>query len=155
MVSTMEELEVILDRAKQRAMDNGLPYAGALQPAEAVSLLESAPGATLVDVRTQAELYWVGRGPGAVTVEWSSYPGGARNPDFLARLQAAVSVTTAPVMFLCRSGQRSHHAAALATEAGYPNCFNVIEGFEGDRDTQGHRNSVNGWRVAGLPWEQG
>ena len=68
MVSTMEELEVILDRAKQRAMDNGLPYAGALLPAEAVSLLERAPGATLVDVRTQAELYWVGRVPGAVTV---------------------------------------------------------------------------------------
>lgn len=151
----MEEVEVILARAKQRAMDTGLPYAGALRPAEAVALLERAGGATLVDVRTQAELYWVGRVPGAVTVEWSSYPGGARNPDFLAQFQAAVPVTTAPVMFLCRSGQRSHHAAALATGAGYPNCFNVIEGFEGDRDTQGHRNSVNGWRVAGLPWEQG
>jgi rhodanese-related sulfurtransferase len=58
-------------------------------------------------------------------------------------------------MFLCRSGQRSHNAAAQAAGAGYANCFNVLEGFEGDRDTQGHRNSVNGWRVAGLPWEQG
>src|SRR3972149_2301226 len=123
MVSTMEELEVILDRAKQRAMDNGLPYAGALQPAEAVSLLERAPGATLVDVRTQAELYWVGRVPGAVMIEWTSYPGGARNPDFLAQLKARVPATPAPVMFLCRSGQRSPHAAAQATSAGYPNCF--------------------------------
>ena len=126
MVSTMEELEVILDRAKQRAMDNGLPYAGALLPAEAVSLLERAPGATLVDVRTQAELYWVGWVPGAVSVEWSSYPGGARNPDFLGQFRAAVPVTTAPVMFLCRSGQRSHHAAAQDTDAGFPNCFYTI-----------------------------
>jgi len=59
------------------------------------------------------------------------------------------------VMFLCRSGQRSHHAAAQATSAGYPNCFNVLQGFEGDRDAQGHRNSVGGWRAAGLTWEQG
>ena len=154
-VRTMEDVEVILARAKQRAMENGLPYAGALRPTEAIALLERAPGATLVDVRTQAELYWVGRVPGAVTVEWSSYPDGARNPDFLGQFQAALPVTTAPVLFLCRSGHRSHHAAALATEAGYPSCFNVLEGFEGDRDTQGHRNSVNGWRVAGLPWEQG
>jgi len=151
----MEDVEVILARAKQRAMEKMLPYAGALLPTEAFALLERAPGATLVDVRTQAELYWVGRVPGAVTVEWSSYPGGARNPDFLAQFQAAVPATTAPMLFLCRSGNRSHHAAVLATEAGYPSCFNVIEGFEGDRDIQGHRNSINGWRVAGLPWEQG
>lgn len=151
----MDDVEVILARAKQRAMDNELPYAGALLPKEAFALLECAHGATLVDVRTRAELYWVGRVPGAVAIEWSGYPGGARNPDFLGQLQATVPVTAAPVMFLCRSGQRSHHAAVQATGAGYPNCFNVLEGFEGDRDAQGHRNTVGGWRAAGLPWEQG
>jgi rhodanese-related sulfurtransferase len=151
----MEDVEVILARAKRRAMEKELPFAGALLPTEAFALLEQVPGATLVDVRTLAELYWVGRVPGAATVEWSSYPGGARNPNFLDQFQAAVPVTTAPVMFLCRSGQRSHHAAAQATGAGYPNCFNVLQGFEGDRDAQGHRNSVGGWRAAGLPWEQG
>lgn len=154
-VRTMEDVEVILARAKQRAMEKQLPYAGALLPTEAYALLKGVPGATLVDVRTQAEWYWIGRVPGAVAVEWSGYPGGARNSDFLGQLQTAVPVTAAPVMFLCRSGQRSHHAAARATSAGYANCFNVLEGFEGDRDTQGHRNSVGGWRVAGLPWEQG
>ncbi len=151
----MDNVETILARAKQRALDNKLPYAGALLPNEANTLLENSPGATLVDVRTRAEWYWVGRVPGAVTIEWSSYPGGARNPDFLGQLQAAVPMTPAPVMFLCRSGQRSHHAAAQATAAGYANCFNVLEGFEGDRDEHGHRNGVGGWRVAGLPWEQG
>jgi len=151
----MEDVEIILARAKQRAMEKELPFAGALLPTEAFALLQQVPGATLVDVRTQAELYWVGRVPGAATVEWSGYPGGARNPDFLDQFRAAVPVTAAPVMFLCRSGQRSHQAAAQAAGAGYPNCFNVLQGFEGDRDAQGHRNSVGGWRAAGLPWEQG
>ena len=151
----MDAVEVILMRAKQRALEKNLPYAGALLPNEAFALLKGAPGSTLVDVRTQAEWYWVGRVPGAVTIEWSGYPGGARNPDFLDQLRTAVPVTPAPVMFLCRSGQRSHNAAAQAAAAGYPNCFNVLEGFEGDRDAQGHRNTVGGWRLAGMPWEQG
>ena len=155
----MTTAQDILTRAAQRALEQKLPYAGALPPGEAYALLQSAPGAVLVDVRTQAEWYWVGRVPGAVMIEWTVYPGGARNPDFLRQLQAAVPLTQAPLMFLCRSGHRSghrsHHAAALATEVGYRNCFNVLEGFEGDRDAQGHRNSVNGWRVARLPWEQG
>jgi len=58
-------------------------------------------------------------------------------------------------MFICRSGHRSHRAAALATEAGYPDCYNVLEGFEGDRDARGQRGKVGGWRAAGLPWQQG
>ena len=151
----MNKLEEVLSRAMQRASEKGLPYAGALPPNEAFELLKLVPEATLVDVRTQAELYWVVRVPGAVLIEWSYYPGGARNPDFLAQLEAAVPKTDAPVLFLCRSAQRSHHAAALARSAGYVNAFNVLEGYEGDRDSKGQRNTVGGWRAAGLPWEQG
>ena len=33
--------------------------------------------------------------------------------------------------------------------------FNVLEGFEGDKDADGHRATVGGWKVAGLPWVQG
>jgi rhodanese-related sulfurtransferase len=151
----MTDIEDILVRARLRAAEKQLPYAGALLPKEAFELLRQAPGATLVDVRTQAERYWVGRVPGAVAIEWTFYPGGARNPDFLAQLEATVQKTAAPVLFLCRSAHRSHHAAALAASAGYQNAFNVLEGFEGDRNAQGHRNTVAGWRAAGLPWEQG
>jgi hypothetical protein len=43
----------------------------------------------------------------------------------------------------------------LAQQAGYADCYNVLEGFEGDRDPQGHRNTLGGWRAAGLPWIQG
>ena len=151
----MNDIDEILTRAKQRATEKALPYEGALLPAEAYALLKHIPGAILVDVRTQAEHYWVGRVPGAVAVEWSGYPGGARNPEFRTQLEAVVPKTDLPVMFLCRSGVRSHHAATLASQAGYRNCYNVLEGFEGDRDAQGRRNTVGGWRVAGLPWEQG
>ena len=31
---------------------------------------------------------------------------------------------------------------------------NIAEGFEGALDEHKHRNSVSGWKVAGLPWTQ-
>jgi rhodanese-related sulfurtransferase len=143
----------VLERAKGRAHEQGLPYIGALLPAEAFELLQSAPGAKLVDVRTRAEWDYVGRIPGAVQIEWQTYPAGRPNPTFLGELQAQVD-KEALVMFICRSGARSHAAAAAASQAGYNQCFNVLEGFEGNKDAHGHRNTIGGWRVAGLPWVQ-
>jgi len=150
-----DSVEEILARAKQRSQAMKLPYAGALLPAEAHAVLQQVPGAKLVDVRTQAEWDYVGHIPDSVLVEWNTYPGGQRNPAFLRELEAQVAKTDAPVMFLCRSGARSHHAAQAATRAGYPSSYNILEGFEGDKDENGHRNTVGGWRVAGLPWTQG
>jgi rhodanese-related sulfurtransferase len=144
----------ILEAAQARARDRHLPYVGALTPTEAYALLQQAPGARLVDVRTRAEWDYVGRVPDAVQIEWQSYPTGQLNPDFLTELRAQVDPEV-PVMFLCRSGVRSNAAAAVASDAGYTQAFNVLEGFEGDKDQNGHRNSVGGWRVAGLPWIQG
>lgn len=143
----------IISLAAERAAHQGLPYDGVLLPREAFELLQSEVGAVLVDVRTKAELDYVGRVPGSTQIEWQTYPGGQPNPQFLDQLIRAVP-KTANVMFLCRSGARSHAAAAAAKGAGYERCFNVIEGFEGDKDGQGHRNSVGGWRFAGLPWVQ-
>ena len=149
------KVDLLFTRAKQRADQMGLPYAGALLPAEAFELLQAIPNAQLVDVRTRAEWDWVGRIPGAATIEWNGWPGGERNPLFLDELRAAVPDSSSPLLFICRSGVRSHNAAAAATQAGYSVCFNVLEGFEGDRDTEGHRNTIGGWRAAGLPWIQG
>ncbi len=145
----------ILVRARERATQMNLPYAGALLPVEAQVLLEQVPGAKLVDVRTQPEWEYVGHVPNSVLVEWNTYPTGQRNQQFLEQLQSKVPKTDAPMMFLCRSGARSHHAAMAATQAGYPNSYNILEGFEGDKDANGHRNTVGGWRVASLPWVQG
>ncbi|HVC11843.1 MAG TPA: rhodanese-like domain-containing protein [Burkholderiales bacterium] len=148
----MSSIEAIKQAARERARRMNLTYAGALLPGEAFTLMQAQT--RLVDVRTHAELYWVGRVPGALPVEWNSYPGSKLNPDFLAELEELVGKDE-PVMFLCRSGGRSHEAAAAATAAGWRECYNVLEGFEGDKDARQHRNSVGGWRVAGLPWIQG
>lgn len=149
----MTSLSELLERASTRAKARGLPYSGALLPKEAYELLQQAPGARLVDVRTRAEWSYVGRIPGAIEIEWQSFPSGQPNPNFLVELQARVDKQV-PVMFICRSGARSHAAAAAAAEIGYSQAFNVLEGFEGDRDAEGHRNTIGGWRVAGLPWIQ-
>jgi rhodanese-related sulfurtransferase len=149
----MGNLTDILTLAQERAQAMNLPYQGALTPKEAYEVLRNAPGAKLVDVRTRAELDWVGRIPNAVEVEWIHYPGGARNENFLAQLKQQVDAE-ALTLFVCRSGGRSDMAARAATAAGFGNCYNVLEGFEGDRDASGQRNKVGGWRYAGLPWQQ-
>jgi rhodanese-related sulfurtransferase len=134
-------------------------YAGNLGPAEAYELLEQDPDAVLVDVRTRAEWAYVGLpdltglGKDVVRVEWTRYPDGARNAAFLEELAAAGVDRDRPVVFLCRSGVRSGAAAEEATRAGYARAYNMIEGFEGPLDADGHRGS-RGWRAAGLPWRQ-
>jgi rhodanese-related sulfurtransferase len=150
----MGKITAILQAAQQRAEEMNLPYEGALYPVEAFEILRSAPGAILVDIRSRAELDWVGRIADGVHIEWATYPGMKPNPHFLTQLEQQVD-KEALVIFLCRSGARSHHAAAAATHAGYSDCYNMLEGFEGDADANKHRNTTGGWRAAGLPWEQG
>jgi len=150
----MGRLNDLLKLARERAEKLDLPYAGALTPVEAHEVWELAPGARLVDVRTRAEWDWVGRVPNAVEIEWLSYPGGKPNPAFVQQLQREVGPESL-LMFMCRSGQRSDKAAREATEAGFAECFNVLEGFEGDKDANGQRGHIGGWRHAGLPWHQG
>jgi rhodanese-related sulfurtransferase len=151
----MENASEILERARKRAIQMGLPYGGAVTPAEAGALLASGSGGVLVDVRTRAEWEWVGRIPGAVLLEWNTWPGGTRNSDFERQLLTKIPDKSAPVLFLCRSGGRSHHAASAAAQLGYTLALNVLEGFEGDKDANGHRGTVGGWKAAGLPWIQG
>lgn len=150
----MGNLTDILNLARSRAEALERPYQGELLPQEAYKLLQLAPGAKLVDVRTRAEWDWVGRVPGAIEIEWNQYPGGVRNPNFIAEIKRQVD-PEALVLFLCRSGVRSIGAATAATEAGYANCYNILEGFEGDKDANGHRGNIGGWRKHGLPWIQG
>jgi len=149
----MGRISEILSVAQGRAKELKLPYEGALMPDEAYEILHSAPGAKLVDVRSRAELDFVGRIPGAVEIEWMIYPGMKLNPGFVAAMQQQVD-KEALVMFICRSGGRSHQSAQAATQAGYPDCYNVLVGFEGDANAKKHRNVLNGWKVLGLPWEQ-
>jgi rhodanese-related sulfurtransferase len=149
----MTNIDEILTQARARAP--GQPYAGAVTPQEAWTLLQADPRVKLVDVRTNAERDWVGRVaiPEAQhgAVQWSTWPGGVPNPDFVQQLEQ-VAGKDQVLLFLCRSGVRSRHAAKAATENGYANSFDILEGFEGDKDIEGHRKNVGGWCKAGLPW---
>lgn len=150
----MSQFNEILENARSRAVSKGLPYSGEVTPSEAWTLLQALPNAKLVDVRTQAEWQWVGVVPEAELIEWKSYPGMASNPHFMVQLKAAVDPESV-VLFLCRSGARSHDAAALAAQHGFSAAMNILEGFEGDKDAACQRGSKNGWQAAKLPWTQG
>ena len=149
----MNTTEQVLAAAQARAA--GQPYAGAVTPREAYELVQADARVKLIDVRTSAERDWVGKvllpegQHGAV--QWSTYPGGVPNPDFVQQLQALAGKDDV-LLFLCRSGVRSRHAATLATQHGYANSYDILEGFEGDKDAEGHRKTVGGWCKAGLPW---
>ena len=127
----MGKISAILQAAQQRARELNLPYEGALYPDETYEILQSAPGAKGAEID--------GR--------WK------QNPHFMTQLEQQVD-KEALVIFICRSGIRSNAAAATATQAGYNDCYNVLEGFEGEKDADGHRNTLGGWRVSELPWEQ-
>lgn len=147
----MADPKAIKQAAAERARKLGLAYAGALLPAEARELMKA--GAKLVDVRTKPELQYVGRIPGSLAIEWQTWPGSKPNPEFIGELAAGVDKDE-PAMFICRSGARSHSAAEAAMRAGWKETYNVLEGFEGDKDPENHRGTINGWRKSGLPWVQ-
>ena len=136
-----------------------MTYAGDLTPTQAWDMLQESPRAVLVDVRTQAEWSFVGvpdtSGIGRTTafVEWNTFPEGTRNHRFLDQLADAGITGEEPVVFLCRSGARSIAAAEAATAAGFGPAYNVLDGFEGATNTDGHRGDA-GWRAEGLPWKQ-
>ncbi|HVV92376.1 MAG TPA: rhodanese-like domain-containing protein [Hyphomicrobiales bacterium] len=138
-------------------MNSGEPgYAGDLDPAEAMERLKREPGTQLVDVRTQAEwdavgvpdLGGIGKAP--IFIEWGVVP------DFLGDLGKALAErglgTDVPLLFLCRSGNRSGQAARAATAAGFPQSFNVIEGYEGAPGASEKLGRPVGWKARKLPW---
>lgn len=84
----------------------------------------AAGGATLVDVRTDAE--WArGRLPGAVHIPL---------PELQER---AAEVPDGPVVFYCRTGDRSTMAAQAFRASG--------------REAATLRGGLEGWEAAGLP----
>lgn len=133
-----------------------MSYAGDITPEQAWAILTENPAAMLVDVRTDAEWRFVGvpdlsgLGREVVYIEWVDVSG-KQNDDFSRDLVARVPA--GPAVFLCRSGNRSIPAAEAATAAGISPSYNVLDGFEGNLDENGHRGGT-GWRAIGLPWKQ-
>lgn len=150
----MDQVNAILQQARQRGASLGLPYGGALTPTEAYYLMQHMPQAVLVDVRSAAEWQFVGMVPNAHCVEWKTFPGMQPNPRFLDALAHEVPAD-ATLMMMCRTGARSDEAARAASQAGFQAVYNVLEGFEGDKDGASQRGRINGWKARGLPWVQG
>jgi rhodanese-related sulfurtransferase len=132
-----------------------------LAPPEAWKILQSDPAAVLLDVRSRMEYDYVGHVPDSVFVSLKEPPDWQSEPEFVANVKRALAECRPgqvpeelTILALCRSGARSMRAAEELVNNGFKQVFNVSEGFEGDRDEQGHRNSTNGWRFHGLPWLQ-
>ena len=143
---------------------NFLGYAGDILAVDAYALLKGDSTSVLIDVRTQAEWTYVGTpdiqalGKTPFLSEWQSYPSMAVDANFAPRLEALLDLEGvrhgASLVFLCRSGARSRHAATAMTSAGCAPCFNVSDGFEGPLGDSRQRGGVSGWKAGGLPWTQ-
>lgn len=134
-------------------------HAGDVSPSEVYRVLATDPAAMLIDVRTRAELAYVGYpdlgavGKRLTVIEWRP-AGDGRDPLFVERLDTLELDRDAPIYLICRSGSRSRFAAATAAAAGYSHVYNVAAGFEGPIDREGHRGRMAGWKAEGLPWRQ-
>ncbi len=127
--------------------------------------LKRDANAVLIDVRTIAELAYVGLpdlssiNKRPVLVEWQSFPDERLNAAFVDRVTEALNSISASkdseLLFICRSGSRSLKAARAMAAVGYARCRNVTDGFEGPLDTERHRGRLAGWKAKGLPWVQG
>lgn len=129
-------------------------------PRQVWETLKQNPDAQLVDVRTDVEWNFVGvpdlagAGKEAVLIPWQVYPSMQMNSAFGDQLKQAGFTPQHHIFFLCRSGVRSVAAAKAAQAAGFPHTYNIVDGFEGPADADGHRGTEAGWKAEGLPWRQ-
>jgi len=127
--------------------------------------------ALMIDVRTQAEVEYVGEAdPVSYNIPymlndyntWDDKNGRYQmspNSGFLSKMEDVIKAAglnkESTIILMCRSGDRSAGAANLMIKAGYTNVYSVEDGFEGDIAKEGDhkgQRAVNGWKNAGLPW---
>lgn len=125
-----------------------------LDPKQSWALLQENPKAVLIDVRTAIEHSFVGHPLNAIHVAWKEFPGMQLNTNFVQQVLQHAPDKSAPVLLLCRTGQRSVEAANALQAEGYQHLVNIVEGFEGPIDDNKHRGNLGGWRFHKLPWQQ-
>ncbi len=136
-----------------------------LTAAETAKFLDETPSVLFIDVRTPQEVDKTGLAAGIdafipLTLANSSDKPRLNQhflPGMLALIQKHQIGPDHPIVFICRSGNRSAVAANLLATKGFRNVYTVTDGYEGDRaksgPTKGQR-TVNGWLNAGLEWQQ-
>ena len=136
-------------------------YAGDLSFMKTWGRPRREPTAVLIDVRTAPDCNYVGLqdlpfpDKQVVCSEGQFYPGMEQNQGFAAEVDQAGVAKDTPIFLICRSGARSKHAAVLLTGLGYQHCYNVADGFEGDKEAHGHRGNMGSWKHGRLSWTQG
>ena len=125
-------------------------------PRQTYDFLAGTPDAVFIDCRSEMEYMFVGHPKGAMVVPWYDGADWELNPHFVGQVKkiAGANFQKRPIVLICRSGNRTLEAGEALERAGFKRVINVLHGFEGDLDENHHRNSRNGWRVDGLPWEQ-
>jgi rhodanese-related sulfurtransferase len=122
-------------------------------PEKAYEMLKN-PKTFLVDVRSIAEYVFIGHPKMAYNIPlmfWSEEEQElVPNDHFIQDLKSRFKEEEV-LIFMCRSGGRSSRAAKRATQEGFINVYNLKEGFEGEKDSQGYR-TINGWKNRGLPY---
>ena len=145
-----------------------------LTPQQAYDMKKKdAKGVALFDIRTRAEAVYVGMATDVdalvpfvehqeIMSDWDEKRTMYKlepNQDFVSEIERRLKelglAKDAPVILLCRSGDRSSKAADRLQAAGYTRVYSVAEGFEGDRASDGSKKGqrvVNGWKNSDLPW---
>ena len=139
---------------------------------EAYDMLKADENAIFIDVRTRAEVNFLGM-PTDATIhipymtpeDWAEFDEKKKvfklfpNSDFaiqVAKLAEARNAGKDTLIFtMCRSGGRSAKAVNLLAKMGYTNVYNIVDGYEGDKAKEGPtkgQRTVNGWKNSGLPW---
>ena len=120
--------------------------------AEAAQLLKAHPDILLLDVRTRAEMMFVGMPTVAAKnipfVDFGSYAYDEKkktykldaNPAFASEVEKLVAAKggskSTTLILMCRSGTRSAKAANELAKLGYANVYTMVDGFEGDKDSR-------------------
>ena len=141
-----------------------LSYAGDVSVQTCWEKLRKEASAQLVDVRTRVEWIFVGvpvlesLEKQVIFSEWQRFPDMRVNEEFCDQVIAHLARNNADydssIFMICRSGVRSMASADALTARGYKYVFNVLGGFEGDTDENGHRATREGWKFEQLPWRQ-
>ncbi len=130
---------------------------GHLSSPEAWQLLEENSEAKIIDIRSSMEYLFIGHPTNSIHIAWMEDPDWEINPNFykeINQIQKASTNNNCPIILICRSGNRSEKAGLELIEEGMTNIYHITDGFEGDRDENNQRGTINGWRYHGLPWEQ-
>ncbi len=145
-----------------------------LTATEAHKMLNENQGIVFIDVRTRAEVAFLGMATGVdanipyMTVgdwdEWDEKKHNFKlfpNSNFLPYFNEYISEhgfnKDSTIILICRSGNRSSGATNLLAKVGYKRVYSIIDGFEGTKtvDKSNPKNqSLKGWKKSNLPWSK-